>query len=106
LFGVAGQNLGWSRVDLDEDALTGAHLSGMDHGADVSIRHQCEAAGTTRVVARPTGLGHIGNAVFELDEDVVAMVDADAVAGTVVLIDPHSHDRVCGYRDALKLKRP
>jgi hypothetical protein len=94
LVGVAGEGLDWSGVNLDEDALSGAHLSGVDDVANVPIRHQGETAGTARVVAGLSGLGDVGNAVLELDEDVVTMVDADAVAGTKVLVDPHSHDSV------------
>ena len=92
LVGATGESVGRSRVDLDEDALTGAHLGCMDHGTDVSVGHQRKASGTTGVVARLPGLGHVGNAVLELNEDIIAMVDADAVAGTEVLVDPHSHD--------------
>ncbi len=92
LLGVAGEDLDGSGVDLDEDALAGAHLGGVDNRADVSIRDGSQASGSARVVAGAAGLGDVRDAVLELDEDVVAMVDTDAVTGTEVLIDPHTHD--------------
>ena len=36
-------------------------------------------------------LGHVGDAVLELDEHVGAVVDAQAVAGAQVLVDPDAH---------------
>ena len=37
------------------------------------------------------GLGDVGDAVLELGEHVVAVVDAQTVAGAQVLIDPDAH---------------
>lgn len=92
LLGVAGEDLGGGRVDLDEDALAGAHLGGVDDGTDVAVGDASEAARAAGVVAGPAGLGDVGDAVLELDEDVVAVVDTDPVSGTEVLVDPHAHD--------------
>ena len=92
LLGVDEKCLGGGGVDLDEDALARAHLGGVDHGPDMPVRHQGQAAGSSRVVARATGLGDVGDAILELDENVVAVIDTDAVAGTEVLVYPHSHD--------------
>ena len=87
-----GDRLGGGGVGLDEDALAGAHLRRVDHALDVAGGNHGEAARSTRIVERPAGLGDVRDAVFELDEDVVAMVDADPVAGAEVLIDPDTHD--------------
>ena len=92
LLGVGGKFFGWGRVDLDEDALSRAHLGGVNDGLDVPFRYPGEAAGAAGIVARPPCLSHVGDAIFELDEHVVAMVDADSVTRTQVLVDPHSHD--------------
>ena len=45
-----------------------------------------------RVVEWLTILCDVGNPIFELNEDVRAVIDADAITGTEVLIDPNSHD--------------
>jgi hypothetical protein len=86
------ERLGGDRVDLDENALTRAHLGGVDHTLDVTAWHGGQAAGATGVVERSTSLGHVGDSILELDEDVVAVIDADAIAGAEVLIDPDTHD--------------
>ena len=43
------------------------------------------------IVQRAARLGDVGDAVLELGEHVVAVVDAQAVAGAQVLVDPHAH---------------
>ena len=78
-------------VDLDEDALAGARVGGIDDGADVALGHPRQAAGTARIVERVAVLGHIGDAVLELHEHVGAMVEAEPVTGAQVLIDPNPH---------------
>lgn len=52
--------------------------------------HVRQAAGTARVVQHPAVLGDIGDAVLQQDEHVVAVVDAQPVAGAEVLIDPRT----------------
>ena len=79
-------------VELDEDALTWTHLGGVDHTLHMTARYGSEASGTSGIVQRSPGLRDVGDAVLELDEDVVAVVDADPVAGAEVLIDPDAHD--------------
>ena len=81
------------RVDLDEDALAGAGLGGVDH----LLHHG--AAGTRASEPDPPGsfsgaarFRDVGDAVLELGEHVVAVVDAQAVAGAQVLVDPHPHE--------------
>jgi hypothetical protein len=80
-----------TRVDLDEDALTGAGLGGVDRALDVSTGHAGEGAGATRVVQRGSRLGDVGDPVLELGEDVGAVVDAQPVTGAEVLVDPDAH---------------
>jgi hypothetical protein len=80
-----------TRVDLDEDALAGAGLGGVDRGLDVASGHPGERAGATGVVERGSGLGDVGDAVLELGEDVGAVVDAQPVARAEVLVDPDAH---------------
>jgi hypothetical protein len=82
---------GGSDVDLDENALTGAHLGGMNDALDRAGRYPGQASGTTRVVERASVLGNVGNPVLELHENVVAMIDADSVSSAEVLVDPHTH---------------
>lgn len=92
MFGVAGQNRRGGRVDLDEDALTRAHLRSVDHGTDVTVRHLSQTSRSAWVVAGTTALGDVCDSIFELHEDIVTVIDADAVARTEVLVDPHAHD--------------
>ena len=85
-------------VDLDEDALAGALLGRMDHIDDVPRLHPGDAAGPTRIVEDLTRLGHVGDAVLQLHEDVGAVIEAETVAGTQVLVDPHAHGGRNGTR--------
>lgn len=64
----------------------------MNDRAEVTVRNERKGSGTAGVVARLAGFGDVGDAVLQLDENVVTMVDADAVAGAEVLVDPYSHD--------------
>ena len=52
-----------------------------------------EAPGAARIVEQLADLGHVGDAVLELDEHVRAVIEAQAVAGAQVLVDPHPHER-------------
>lgn len=90
--GAVGSELGDWDVNLDEDALAGAGLGSVHDVGDVAIADPREAAGTARVVEGGAVLGDVGDPVFELHEDVRAVVDTDAIAGAEVLIDPNSHD--------------
>src|SRR5262249_55183435 len=64
------------------------------HLAHGDAGQRARAAG---VVERPTGLGDVGDPVLELGEHVRAVVDAQAVAGAEVLIDPDTHAEVARY---------
>ncbi len=78
--------------DLDEDALARAELGGVDHVTDVTVRHPGEAPRAPRIVEHLTVLRDVGDAVLELHEHVGTVVDAQAVAGAQVLVDPHAHE--------------
>jgi hypothetical protein len=78
-------------VELDEDALAGAGLGGVDGGLDVANGDAGEGTGPAGVVERGAGVGDVGDPVLELGEDVGAVVDAQPVARTEVLVDPDTH---------------
>jgi hypothetical protein len=78
-------------VELDEDALTGAGLGGVDGGLDVADGDPGEGSGTAGVVEGGAGLGDVGDPVLELGEDVGTVVDAQPVARAEVLVDPDTH---------------
>jgi hypothetical protein len=80
-----------ARLDLDEDALSGTGLGGVDRSLDAAARDTGEGTGATRVVERQPALGDVGDSVLELGEDVGAVVDAQPVARAEVLIDPDTH---------------
>ena len=65
-----------------------------------------QAAGPSGIVERVADLGHVGDAVLELDEHVGAVVHAQAVAGAQVLVDPHPHGRQATGRPASGPDRP
>ena len=89
---AVGSELGHGDIDFDEDALARAGLGSMHNGGDVAMADPCKAAGAAGVVEWLTILCDVGNPIFELNEDVRAVIDADAITGTEVLIDPNSHD--------------
>ena len=78
-------------LHLDEDALTGAGQRSVDHPLLVASGDPREAARSTRIVERRAVLGHVRDAIFELHEHVGCVIDAEPVAGTEVLVDPHPH---------------
>ena len=64
----------------------------MDNVRDVAAGHPREAAGAAGVIEGSAVLSDVGNAVFELNEHVGAVVNANSVAGAEVLVDPDTHD--------------
>src|SRR5215218_24325 len=78
-------------LHLEEDALAGAVLGGVDDGGDEPLRDDGHLLRTARVVAHPAVVHDVGDAVLEEDEDLGAVVDAEAVAGAQVLVDPDAH---------------
>jgi oligopeptidase B len=77
---------------LDEDALTGAGQSSVDHGLLVARVDFGQAPTTARIVEHEVCFGHVGDPVLQLHEHVGKVVDAQSVASAQVLIDPHPHD--------------
>jgi oligopeptidase B len=77
---------------VDEDALAGTCQRGVDDSLLVARCDSGQAAPATRIVEHELGLGHVGDAVFQLHEHIGAVVDTQSVAGTQVLVDPHPHD--------------
>src|SRR5258706_14059285 len=66
---------------FDEDAFTGAIECGIDHSPFQPGGDGDDAGEAARVVADGVALPHVGDAVVEQDEDLGAMVGAEAVAG-------------------------
>lgn len=83
-------------VDLQEDALPRASLGRMDGVLDVPHRDDGQRAGAPGIVEHRASLADVGDPVLQLDEDVRAVVDAEAVPGAQVLVDPDAHDDVNG----------
>ena len=78
-------------LHINEDAFTRAHVGGHDHCSHMPGVDPSETARTSRVVQHHTILDDVGNAVIELSKYVGTVIDAQAVPGTQVLVDPHSH---------------
>ena len=117
---------GWKRLPLDCSEPTGiaaqaaASSSGRGLAAGTSSSMKMHSPGQTSAAwttdrtcrgatqarlpdppgsfERVTALGDVGDAVLELDEHVVAVVDAQPVAGAQVLVDPHAHRFEARYR--------
>jgi hypothetical protein len=70
----------------------------VDDRVDMTGRHLGKAARAARIVARSPVLSDIRNSVLELNENIIAVVDANSVSGTKVLINPHTHDNDEPYR--------
>ena len=80
--------------DLDEYAFTRASASGVDHALLQSPVNLSEATRSTRVVERLRILHDVSDAVFQLPKDIGAMIDAQSVTCTQILINPHPHQAV------------
>jgi hypothetical protein len=83
----------YSSVGLDEDALSGAVLGSMDDVALEGLGDIGHAARLAGVIADPRPLADVGDPVLEQHEHLRAMVDAQAVTGAQVLIDPDPETR-------------
>ena len=79
------------RIELDEDALTRTNFGGLHDREMIALFDSRETSRTAGIVQRNATLGHVGNSVFQLHEHVRAVVDAQAVTGAQVLVDPHAH---------------
>ena len=89
---VGDRRPGFALIQLDEDAFPGTYFCGLNHCGKVSRFYLCEASCATRIVEHVAVLHHVGDAIFELSKNVVAVVDTQAVAGAQVLVNPHTHD--------------
>jgi hypothetical protein len=63
-------------TQFDENALTRADICRMYNCISITISHRRQAATTTWVIHRRAIVGHIGDAIFELYENVGASIDA------------------------------
>lgn len=80
-----------SRIHLDEDALPRTNVGCFHHRLQVPIRDIGERTRPARVVQDDAQLGHIGDAILELDEHIGTVVDTETIARAEVLVDPHAH---------------
>src|SRR5262245_44446293 len=79
-------------LDLDEDALAGALLGGLDGRFFLTRRHDGEAFGAAWITEDLVAFLDIGEAVVEEGEDVGGDLFAEPVAGAEILVDPDLHD--------------
>ena len=70
----------------------GQSSSSVNHGRLELGGHADDPLGLTRIVEDPIVVSDIGDAVLEQDEDLGTVVDAEAVTGAQVLVDPYPHD--------------
>lgn len=78
-------------IEFDENAFTWAHLGRAHDRQVITLLYSCEAPRTSRIVQCDAAFGDIGDSVFELNEHVWAVVDAQTISGAQVLVDPHAH---------------
>ncbi len=63
----------------------------MDRVGDVALAHPRQAPRPTRIVQHLAILDDVGDAVLEQREHIGTVIDAEAVTGAEVLVDPHTH---------------
>jgi hypothetical protein len=80
-----------SGLELDEDALAWAVHGGRDHLLPLFGRDRDQALGSAGIVADAVLISYIGDSVLEDYEHFRAVIDAQTIACTEVLIDPHLH---------------
>src|SRR5579871_1105150 len=85
---------GWGLLDLDEDALPGAFLGGLDDRVVHAGGHVGQPFGAARVTEDLRALFHVGQAIVEQREDGGSDLLAQPVAGAQILIDPDLHGMV------------
>ena len=76
---------------LDENAFAGTVLGGQDDGEIVLDRHSSQNRAVERITERNAVFVHVGDAIFELNKHVGAVVQAKPIAGAQILINPHAH---------------
>ena len=88
--GAVGLGVG-RRVELDEDALAGTGLGSVDGVLQASSGDAGQRAGPAGIVERTGPFVDVSDPVFQLHEDVGAVIDAQAIPGAEVLVDPDAH---------------
>jgi len=78
-------------VNVDEDAFSGAHLCGLQHGHHIAGRHRSQTARPTWVIEYFSAFRDIRDAVLKLHKHIGAMIDTETIAGAEVLVNPHAH---------------
>src|SRR3954470_7457773 len=78
-------------LDLDEDALAGALLGGLDHGVELAVGDVGQTGGAARVREHLLALLDVGQAIVEQGEHVRGDLFAESVAGAEILVDPDLH---------------
>jgi hypothetical protein len=85
-------------IGFDEDALPRTILRGGNDIGFLTGLHERHTARATRVITDYACLHDIGDPVLQLHEDIGAVIDAQAVARTKVLIDPYPHPSMLPIR--------
>ena len=85
------RRVGVRLVGLDEDALAGALLGGLDDGVEHVVGEAGETLGAARVGEDLVAFLDVGEAVVEQGEDGGGDLLAEAVAGAEILVDPDLH---------------
>lgn len=80
-----------SASDLDEDALTGAFLGGLDGGFFLSGGNRGHCFGAGGVAEDLVAVLDVGQAIVEECEDVGSDLLAETVAGAQILVNPDLH---------------
>src|SRR5918993_705821 len=78
-------------LDLDEDALAGALLGGLDRGLFLAGRDVRHARGAARIGEHLVAFLHVRQAVVQQGEDVRGDLLAESVARAEILVDPDLH---------------
>lgn len=86
--------------NLNEDAFSRTDVGGMYHRIHIAHSHRSKRARSARVVHWSPGARNVGNAILKLDEHVGADIDAQTIACTEILVNPHVHT------ETVPLQRP
>jgi hypothetical protein len=78
-------------LDFDEDALSGAFLSGFDDTFELAVREVRETGCATRIGEHLGALLDVGEAIVEQRENVGGDLLTESVARAEILIDPDLH---------------
>jgi hypothetical protein len=78
-------------LTLNEDALARAIVRGDEHLRVELLGNVDDGAWAARIIRDDAGFAHVRDSVFKECENVWAVVGTEPIAGTKVLVDPHSH---------------